>query len=171
MANHEVALFALMALTRSAWWVVRGRARAIRVVWAGNTHHETTRISYQDDAQRRRRLGVASSVLLLDDSAQTRSGTSHAERVSAPNARAEHPRLPTRHVGYPDTMEGGIAIFLLLLIIVAAVVLFFVLGGVGGITQGLNERRERREGRSRPTHTVVEDDGSGKGHPGDRLAH
>jgi hypothetical protein len=68
-------------------------------------------------------------------------------------------------------MEGGIAIFLLLLIFIAAVVLFFVLGGVGGITQGLNERRARREGQRRPTHTVVEDDGSGKGRPGDRLAH
>jgi hypothetical protein len=62
-------------------------------------------------------------------------------------------------------MEGGIAIFLLLLIIVAAVVLFFVLGGIGGITQGLNERRARREHHGRPAHTVVEDDGSGSGRP------
>lgn len=69
-------------------------------------------------------------------------------------------------------MEGGIALFLLFIIIVAAVVLFFALGGIAGITQGLNERRARREGGGRrPTHTVVEDDGEAKGRPGDRLAH
>jgi hypothetical protein len=80
-------------------------------------------------------------------------------------------RLPMRQDGDPGGMEGGIAIFLLLVIIVVAIVLAIVLGGVGGGTQALREKRGGRRGRERPTHTVVEDDGSASGHPGDRLAH
>jgi hypothetical protein len=69
-------------------------------------------------------------------------------------------------------MEGGIAIFLLFIIIVVAIVLAIVLGGVGGGIQGLREKRGGGRGRGqRPTHTVVEDDGSASGQPGDRLAH
>jgi hypothetical protein len=67
-------------------------------------------------------------------------------------------------------MEGGIAIFLLFILIVVAVVLAIVLGGVGGGVQGLREKRGGGGRGRRPTHTVVEDDGSASGHPGDRLA-
>jgi hypothetical protein len=80
-------------------------------------------------------------------------------------------RLPMRQDGDPEGMEGGIAIFLLLVIIVVAIVLAIVLGGVGGGTEALNQKRAARRGRKRPTHTVVEDDGSASGQPGDRLAH
>jgi hypothetical protein len=65
-------------------------------------------------------------------------------------------------------MEGGIAIFLLFVIIVVGLVLAFVLGGIGGGTEALRAKRAGR-GRGRPQHTVVEDDGSDAGRPGDHL--
>jgi hypothetical protein len=77
--------------------------------------------------------------------------------------------LARRRSGYPDSMEGGIAIFLLFVIIVVGLALAFFFGGLGGGVQALNEKRARRQKRERPTHAVVADDGSSTAERGDRL--
>ena len=61
-------------------------------------------------------------------------------------------------------MEGGIGIFLLFLIILAVAVLALMLGGLGGGLQAWREKRGGGDGE-RPTHAVVEDDGSSTGRP------
>jgi hypothetical protein len=83
-------------------------------------------------------------------------------------SRRTHARLTGSDNGYPDVMEGGIAIFLLFLIIVVGLALAVVLGGLGGGVEAINEKRAGRRRQSRPTHAVVADDGSSSAQPDDR---
>jgi hypothetical protein len=68
-------------------------------------------------------------------------------------------------------MAGGISLFLLFVIIVVAIVLAIMFTGLG---TALGLRRDQNAGEARdgerPTHAVVEDDGSSRAEPGN-VAH
>src|SRR3954471_22424004 len=71
-----------------------------------------------------------------------------------------HPRLRAALSGHPADMEGGVAIFLLLVILVVGAAIGFFFFGLGGGVEPYRARRAGGDGRSRPTHAVVHDDGS-----------
>jgi len=68
-------------------------------------------------------------------------------------------------------MAGGISLFLMFVIIVAAIVLAIMFTSLG---TALGLRRDQKAGETgdgeRPTHAVVDDDGSSRAKPGN-VAH